>query len=495
MLPRWLTTPVLLILAGLGAALGQAPWNLWYLAIPAYALGMSIMAGSRRPGFAGWLFGTAHFGLALHWIVEPFLVDAAATGWMAPIALIGMAGGMAVFWAVAGAIGARLGHGAAGMAVALAAAELARAYIFTGFPWALPGHVLISSPALASASVLGAHGMGLCLLLGAGLVTGWRPVQAAFGAALLAAPFAVAAILPPAPVAGPEAPIVRLVQPNAPQHLKWDPAWTGTFFRRGLAATAAPAAGRAPAATIWPETSLPELLRYSGDLRPMIATANQGAPVVIGVQRYDEAGAPRNALALLTGDAGDIEVIQDKHRLVPFGEYLPLAPLAEALGIGPMARQLAGRYAAGDGPRLLDLPGVGPVLPMICYEAIFPQDIRRVDRPVAILHLTNDAWFGGFAGPRQHLALARLRASESGLPVLRAANTGVSAGIDARGGLIATLGLGLDGHLDVALPPPLPPTPYTITGDWGALVLILLLMGGLAAAARRKTVDGAVYRP
>ncbi|WP_371154751.1 apolipoprotein N-acyltransferase [Jannaschia sp. 2305UL9-9] len=496
MLPRWLTTPALLVVAGIGGALGQAPWSLWYLAIPGYALGLALIAGARRPAMAGWLFGTAHFAVALHWIVEPFLVDAALTGWMAPIALAAMAGGMALFWAIAGGMGVRLGGGAFGVAVALAAAELARAYVLTGFPWALPGHVLIGSPALAAAAVLGGHGLGLCLLLGLGLILTWRPIVAAGGVAVLAVPFVIAALLPPAPLAAPDAPVVRLVQPNAPQHLKWDPDWTGIFFRRGLAATAAEAdPGRAPSVTVWPETSLPELLRYSDDLRRMIATANGGAPVVIGVQRYDEDRAPRNALTLLTGDDGTVADLIDKHRLVPFGEYLPLPRIAEALGLGPMAQQLAGRYAPGPGPRLLQVPGIGAVLPMICYEAIFAQDIRRVDRPVAILHLTNDAWFGGFAGPAQHLALARLRAAESGLPLMRAANTGISAAIDARGNVTGALGLGRDGHLDAALPPALPPTVYTMTGDWAALIAIVLLLTALPLWRRRKTVDGAGDRP
>ena len=489
-LPRWILSPVLLALAGLGAGLGQSPWGLWYLALPSYALGLWLLARATRPALAGWWMGAAHFALTLHWITDPFFVDAAATGWLAPVALLSLAGGMAIFWGAAGWAGRRLGGGALGIALALAAAELTRAYIFTGFPWALPGHILIPSPALPSAAVFGAHGLGLCVLLGAGLVAARKTVPAAFGLALWALPFGVAAVLSPAPKAGPDAPVVRLVQPNAPQHQKWDPDWIGVFFRRGLAATAAPITGPEPALTVWPETSLPELLRYSEDVRRMIATATGGTPILIGVQRYGEDGAPRNSAALLTGPEGEVVQVQDKHRLVPFGEYMPLPAVAEALGLGPLASQLAGRYAPGDGPALIEVPGIGPVLSMICYEAIFPQDIRRVARPVAILHLTNDAWFGTFAGPRQHLALARLRAAESGLPLLRAANTGISAAIDARGTVLAALGLSQTGHLDVALPPALRPTLYTMTGDWAALLLILLCGGGIWSLSRRKPVDG-----
>jgi apolipoprotein N-acyltransferase len=135
------------------------------------------------------------------------------------------------------------------------------------------------------------------------------------------------------------------------------------------------------------------------------------------------------------------------------------------------------------------------VLPLICYEAIFPQDLRRTERPVAIVHLTNDAWFGAGAGPRQHLALARLRAAESGLPVLRAANTGISAAIDARGAVTAMLALGAEGHLDAPLPAALPATPYLATGDWPALLITLLGLFAVAARRRGKGLDATPPSP
>ena len=473
---------VLLVVAGAAAALGQVPWSLWPLALAAYALGVAVIARAAWPGLAAGLMGTAHFAVALHWLVEPFRVDPAATGWLAWPALAAAAVGLSLFWAVGAALGARLGGRgparALGAATGLALAELARAWAFTGFPWAMPGHVLIDTAALPAASFAGAHGLTLAVLLGAGLVAAARPWAAALGLAAWAAPFALAWTLPPAPPAAADAPVIRLVQPNAPQAQKWDPDFVQLFWERGLRETAAPGAVDAVA---WPETSLPMLLGRADHLRPVIARAAGGVPAVVGAQRYGPQGQPRNAAVLLTGPEGDVGAIYDKHHLAPFGEYLPLPWLARALGIGPMASRLAGTFRPGEGPAILEVPGIGPVMPMICYEAIFPQYIGRVARPRLLLHLTNDAWFGGGAGPRQHLALARLRAAESGLPLLRAANTGISAAIDARGRVLASLPLGEAGHLDAPVTPALAATPYARTGDLTALMLLLALATAIFA--------------
>jgi apolipoprotein N-acyltransferase len=190
---------------------------------------------------------------------------------------------------------------------------------------------------------------------------------------------------------------------------------------------------------------LPVLLDRSDAARLQLSVASAGAPVLIGAQRV-EGFAARNSLALVDG-GGTLATVYDKHHLVPFGEYLPLRGVADSLGITALAAVLPGGYSAGEGPALLNLgPGLGHAFPMICYEAIFPGYIRRLDtRPDWMVHVTNDAWFGTFSGPWQHLALARLRAAEQGLPVLRAANTGVSAVIDGRGRVLDALPWGRRG--------------------------------------------------
>jgi apolipoprotein N-acyltransferase len=489
--------------AGALAALGQAPFDLW----PATALGLAALlwlcARATRPRAAAWIAwagAAAYFAVALHWLVEPFLVDAARHGWMAPFALAGMAGGLALFWAVAAWIAARtIPHDAqaarlVGLAALLAAAEVARGTVLSGLPWAQPGHALIDTPALwPLAAQAGAYGLtlamllaaaGLALLAGAGARGGW-PRRLGL-AAVLALPLGAGLLwpTPPAPAPPPEAPVVRLIQPNAPQHLKWRPDMIPVFFQRGLDLTAAPAP-QPPDLVLWPETSLPVLLGRSDAARARLAAAAGPAAVLIGAQRFAD-GHPRNSVAHLA-PGGAVAGVYDKHRLVPFGEYVPLGAVTERWGLSGLAAVLAGGYRPGPGPAVFDLgPRLGRAFPMICYEAIFPRYIAQVPRPAWMAHLTNDAWFGAFSGPYQHLALARLRAAEQGLPVLRAANTGVSAVIDARGRVLAHLPLGAAGHLDSPLPSPAAPTLYARWGDIPALAVMLLLSSGAWLAARRR---------
>ncbi|MBF9035416.1 apolipoprotein N-acyltransferase [Rhodobacterales bacterium HKCCE2091] len=478
------------LVAGLLAGLGQAPFGLWLLSLVAFSAGIALVATAARPGRVAWCFGAGHFAAALHWIVEPFLVEPEVFGWLAPAGLIGMAGGMALFWLAAGLGVRRIAPGPAriaAFAALLALAELVRAYVMSGFPWAHPGHILIDTPALALSAIGGPHLLNALVLAAAAALAALSMARRHLAAAGLLAALALPLTFlpePRGPVAGPDAPVVRLVQPNAAQDLKWRPDMIPVFFDRGLSLTAG---GPPVDLVVWPETALPVLLEDSGPWRAAIAEAASGATVAVGVQRYP-GGRARNTLAVLD-PAGEVTALYDKHRLVPFGEYIPARGLAAEAGLSGLAATLRGGFWPGDGPGEIDLGDrLGTVFPMICYEAIFPQYLRRVDRPDWMLHVTNDAWFGRLSGPYQHLALARLRAAESGLPVLRAANTGVSAAIDARGHVLASLPLGEAGALDAALPPPLPPTPYARTGDLPmAAILLLLAIVAVLAPLRRQT--------
>lgn len=485
----------LALLFGVVAALALAPFNLWFVIFPAFAVISALLvsaSSAREAAWRAWAAGAGWFALLMHWIVQPFFVDALVTGWMAPFALVFLAGGLALFWALAGWLSARLCEGPlrtlafAGM---LTLAEVLRGRVFSGLPWAQPGHGLIGSEALALSAFAGPHGLTLVVLvLSAGTAALfmvhcrlWSVVPVAVGLALGLIPLAA-----PAPEPAVDAPVVRVVQINAPQHLKWRGDMIPVFFDRGLALSAqAPGPLGAPDLIIWPETSLPTLLNRSEDARARIAEAAVEAEVLVGGQRY-AGNEARNVLAHLGADGAVISVY-DKHHLVPFGEYLPLRGLAERLGLRGLAQQLSGGYRPGVGPALMDLGPFGQVFPMICYEAIFPRYIRAVERPDWMVQVTNDAWFGSFSMPYQHLALARLRAAEQGLPLIRAANTGVSAVIDARGAVVQALPMDSQGVLDAQLPQALPPTLYSRTGDIPALLIaIFVTLGGLVATRRRR---------
>jgi len=476
---------------GLGAvvASGQVPLAFWWLALAGLAALTALIARAPGTAAAAWLglfAGTGYFVLALSWLVQPFLVDAETYAWMAPFAVVFMSCGLALFWAGAAALALRFSGWRRPLALALALTlvEFGRGHVLTGFPWATIGHIFIATPIAQLASLGGAVALTL-------LATGAAALPVAFGRrGLAAAALLVAASVAfgqwrldqPDPAARPL--MLRLAQPNAEQGAKWDPARARGYFDRLLDfASAAPR----PDLVIWPETAVPFMLDFEPDLAPMIAAAAQGAPVVTGIQSTDGTRY-FNSLVVIGPDAG-VQARYDKHHLVPFGEYIPFGDTAYALfGISAFAARQGNGYAAGPGPAILDLGSrIGRVLPLICYEAIFPQDLLNAPgRADWILQITNDAWFGTLTGPYQHLAQARLRAIEQGLPLVRVANTGISAVIDAKGRVLATIPLGKADFLDAALPPALAATPYARWGDGPVLALVIALFAALGLAAPRK---------
>ena len=481
------------VVLGLLMGLGHVPFSAWWAALPALAGAVALAAPltAARAALLGLAFGTGHFLVALHWIVEPFLVDVERHGWMAPFGLVGLSVFMASYWGLAWGLGALVSRGPwrlAAIPAALALLEMVRARAFTGFAWASPSYVWSETPVFQALAWLGPHGLALLTgLAAAGLALALhRPLAAGLPAAGLGAVALLGAgreVPPPAP----DAPVIRVVQPDAAQHLKWDPDWIGEFLRRGLDATGAPGGPLgAPDLVVWPESSIPYLLRDAAPALEAVARASGGAPVAVGLQRRD--GTRLHNSLVVTGPGGEVDALYDKHHLVPFGEFFPLADVASRFGLRGLAADDGAGYAPGPGPRVIDVPGIGLALPLICYEAVFPRDLRVEPRARVILHVTNDAWFGTFAGPHQHLAQARARAIEQGLPVARAANTGVSALIDAGGHVLGRLEMGTHGHLDGALPAALPPPPYARTGDapLAAGLALLLGAGGVARLADRR---------
>lgn len=278
---------------------------------------------------------------------------------------------------------------------------------------------------------------------------------------------------------------VRVVQPNAPQHQKWDPHYIPVFYDLALQLSDASQADL----VVWPETALAEVFNYAEPQLAQIAQRVAPAQAIIGGRRLE---GPRgyNSIAVI-GEGGGVTDIYDKHHLVPFGEYLPLPQVLSVLGFGTFTASEGYGFSAGAGPRLLDLGAAGRALPLICYEAIFPRDLRGTERPDFLLHLTNDAWFGRFSGPQQALAQARFRAIETGLPMVRAANTGISAVIDPRGEIRHSVPLGRAGAFTEVIPAASEPTLYARFGEVGIFVLlIVLLLIGILGARKRRVNQG-----
>ncbi|OYX44767.1 MAG: apolipoprotein N-acyltransferase [Rhodobacterales bacterium 32-67-9] len=488
----------LAMLFGAGVAAGQAPWALWFVALPALGLLTALVAGELRAVqriWLGWAGGAGYGAAALFWIVEPFLIDVARHGWMAPFALFLMAAGMGVFWAPAAGI-AGLGRGgggrALGFALGLAMTDLARGYLFTGFPWALVGHVWIATPVMQAAAWIGPVGLSALTTLAValpflGVGFAMRATLAALSAAVLGGIWAAGEVRL-AQEERPREPAirVRLVQPDADQRLKWEGDWWQVFLDRLLVASGEPAE-KPLDLIVWPETAVPYLLDQSGAFfTDELAPAARGVPVATGIQR-SEGVRYFNSLVVTDRD-GQVAGLYDKWHLVPFGEYIPLADVAARFGIAAFAAQQGYGYTAGPGARVLDLGAAGKVLPLICYEAVFPQDLNAApERADWILQITNDGWFGKIAGPYQHLAQARLRAVEQGLPFLRAANTGVTAVIDAKGRVLTSVPLNTEGWIDADVPPALAPTLYARTGDLPATILLALSLLTLAAVRARQS--------
>ncbi|MFA3918558.1 apolipoprotein N-acyltransferase [Ruegeria hyattellae] len=494
---RWSLRPrlVLTVVLGAIAALGLAPYHIWpatlgaLICLPVLALQDCTR---KQAAMIGWAFGLGYFGLGLAWIVEPFLVDVPRHGWMAPFAMLLMAGGLALFWAAAfwAAAGSRLGLvGRSWLLVfSWSLAEFARAYVLTGFPWAAFAQVWVDTSLAQSLAYIGPQGLAIATLAAtlplAALLTGTggaalRLLNAAPALGLLALASYFSAGPPPATLTDKT---VRLVQPNAPQHLKWDPEHVPRFFRRQIEFTAA---APSPDLIVWPETAVPTWLDEAESVFQTISDAATGVPVVLGIRRYD-ASHIYNSAIYLDGN-GDLSGVYDKHHLVPFGEYVPLGDLLARVGIHGFAANAGQGFSAGPGPELLSLGPVGAALPLICYEAVFPQDVGGTSaRPDMLLQLTNDAWFGSWSGPYQHLAQAKMRAIEQGLPMVRVANTGISAMIDPHGRTIAEIPLGVDGYIDADLPAPRAPTFYAQSGDLPALVFALLGLGSMIILPRRR---------
>lgn len=477
--------------AGIGATLAMPPLG----ATPALAAGLVAFAwlldGTARFRTAfltAFAFAFGFFAAGLYWIAGSFFTVGGVTAAGGPAAVLGLAALLAFFLALPAALAHRLTQPGVGRALALAAAlglgDWLRGHLFTGFPWNLFGYAWLHVPAIEQASaIVGIYGAGLatlavCLLLS---VADWRAWTAA--AATVAAMFAYGELrLGRATQAefASSAPLLRLVQPNIPQSEKWRREEAAAHLQHLVRLGSE---DPVPDAVIWPETAIARLLRTGSPLVEALGKSVQSRAGLISGAPWRKDGHYYNSILAIDRE-GRVQGRHDKAHLVPFGEYVPLRGL---LGVAKLT--IGGKdFTAGPGPSTLTLPGLPPFGALICFEAIFPGEAVAADaRPEWLLNLTNDAWFGETAGPHQHFEIARMRAIETGLPVLRVANTGITGAVDGYGRRLGRLQLGTAGSLDIRLPPPLAETPYSRLGDLPFFAGLLLLA---ALAAWRGRLGG-----
>ncbi len=499
------------LVAGGAAACGFQPLMLWPLTLAGIAVLVGLVATVRSPAraaLAGWLWGVGHFCLGNNWIATAFTYQANMPAWLGWIAVFLLSLYLALFPALAaGAAWFARARPAAllpGFAAAWIVSEWLRGWVFTGFPWNPLGVAALGGFGRAGLAQLlpwlGTYALsGLVALLGGAWWLAWRRGRQALRAGLLAAIPAGLMLVPQ--VAGPSsAGSLRftLVQPGVRQELIDDPTNFENQFRTTAALTVAPPPG-GPRLVLWPESGVPDYLRdgypawaydrttFAGS--PVLARRRIGAVIgpggllLTGAVDLDVSGeaivGARNVVTALD-HSGAIRAGYAKAHLVPYGEYLPMRGLLEPLGL---SRLVAGTldFLPGPGPRTLDLGAWGKAGVQVCYEIVFSgQVVDRGHRPDYLFNPSNDGWFGGW-GPPQHLAQARLRAIEEGLPVLRSTTNGISAVIDADGRVLQSLPRPVAGRLDGTVPPAHAPTLFARTGNvlplaWAALLAIAALL-------------------
>ncbi|WP_408641129.1 apolipoprotein N-acyltransferase [Flavisphingomonas formosensis] len=493
-------TPLIALLLGLVSALGFAPLDLWPITLIAFALLIHVIPRIRTARGAllcGWCFGLGHFTLGLNWIATAFTYQAAMPAWLGWVAVLLLSLYLAVYPALAVLV-AWLARRAGLVALALVfgagwiVTEWLRATMFTGFAWNPLGVTLLLLPAAGLTKLVGTYGLGAIVILAAATLAAllrrsWRD------ALLLALPVLVACGYGAAtrgPLPGQAGPLIRVVQPNIGQDQKWSPDFESRNFDTLAGLSGTP--GAQPRLVFWPEVAIPAYLEDEPGWRSTIAhligprdlILTGGISIVWADAGKRKVQAAHNSLFVM--DANERLVGRyDKAHLVPYGEYLPMRPILSALGLSRLAPGDMD-FLAGPGPRTLALPGFGAVGGQICYEMIFSgQVVDRAHRPNFLFNPSNDAWFGRW-GPPQHLAQARLRAIEEGLPVIRSTPTGISAVVDGDGRLLKSLPWRTAGAIDAHLPPPHAPTPFARFGNLLCFLFAGVLLIAAAFASRRK---------
>ena len=500
----------LAVFAGALAVLSLPPYSILAVVPLSYGLLFLLVQGSSpvRAFLAGWLFGVGYFVAGLSWIAESFLVDVERFGALALPAVAGLSVLLAIFPAIAMAtfsiIRRRGLVSATALSVVFAACwsggEWLRGHVLTGFPWNLAAYAATEFATLRQpAAWVGSYGLSFLVILVAvlpaqALISRRRWTFLSLAMLLIGGLWLFADTRTDPTISTSTGVSIRIVQGNFAQREKWAPGAREAAVSRYLRLSAQ---GGTVDVVLWPETAFPGFLDEDEDARRRIQTdLPSGSVLLTGApDRVDSQSGPRSYNTIqVYGPEGDLIDGYAKHHLVPFGEYVPLS-LNDWLPIERLTEGL-GDFTPGPGPKTLFLSGLPSFGVAICYEIIFPGHVvDDAERPEWIFNASNDAWFGNSIGPEQHLAAARMRAVEEGLPVVRAVNTGISAVIDATGNIVARLGLEKTGTIDATLPSALPRTLYARFGDWMLVPLVLatwfagLGIAYVRAAAWPKNVE------
>jgi apolipoprotein N-acyltransferase len=538
----WRRAAAALVL-GLLSALALPPFNIVPVLFIAFPVLLWLLDGAptgRSAFFTGWWFGFGHHLVGLYWIGNAFLVDAVKFAWLIPLVCSGLPAYLAIFVGAAGWAARRLAPSGVARVLVFAAAwgvsEWLRAWLFTGFPWNLIGYAWTDLTAMLQVTALvGIYGLSVLTVLAAAAPSALVAPDArigkartsgqaaesisggAFAVSLVAFSWALLVLaglggairLALAPDVGAPGSFVdgvrlRIVQASIPQQMKWDAPQRLSIFRKHLDLSARPPADPAaapPTHVIWPETAVPFFLENEPTALQAIDQTLPEAVLLTGSPRAarDAGGSIQIWNSLLAVGGGRVLDSYDKFHLVPLGEYVPLRAWLNLPKITPGAVD----FTPGPGPRTLHLSGSAAsdtgnsdygssgsggvrlpgLSPLICYEVIFPGAVVGEERPVWLLNITNDGWYGRSTGPYQHLQIARVRAVEEGMPLVRAANNGISAVVDGYGRELARLGLDEVGVIDAGLPVALSPTPYSRIGN-AALLMMIAVLAVAAVLAR-----------
>lgn len=495
---------------GVAATMTLPPFGVFILLLMAYGglFALVSKAPTRRRAFAdGWWWGWGYYLTGLYWFTIAMTTDMDAFGWMIPFALFGVTAFVALYPALACLCFYMLPQKGTIRRILIFSIlwtvfEYARGHLLSGFPWNIPGNAFaFSDTGLQLAPIFGAYGLSFwAVLLGSSIaaigddrvsydrsvgfvVLVWLAFVGgmSYGEHRLD----LADRVPEEERYVPDV-MLRLVQPNVRQSNKWDPAHQMEVLQTLIQMTQSSGLSQVTH-VIWPESAIPYVIRPGTPLMHVLGSAlPEKGYLITGALRMD--GDKKdwqiwNSLLMLNHE-GTVLGTYDKVRLVPFGEFLPFRRWIPDALLTPV-----GDRDFSQGPGLVNLgwDGLPTVRPMICYEVIFPSWGRTLEsrdsageskRPDWFLNVTNDAWFGKSTGPYQHFGMARMRAAEYGIPLVRVANTGISAVIDPYGRVESQLGLGQKGVLDVKLPKATENTPYRRYKDlfFNALIIIALIL-------------------